>query len=108
MRITITILITVEHRKGSREQSIPLFWVLYLLIVVMGKVADPSPRKRGKVEALLKIGTMTQREIAEPVGLSQKAVHTTKVRLDITGTSWPERSTSGRKLTVYRNRKILI
>jgi len=64
----------------------------------MGKVADPSPRKRGKVEALLKIGTMTQREIAESVGLSQKAVHTIKVRLDITGTSSPQRSTSGRKL----------
>ena len=28
----------------------------------MGKVADPSPRKRGKVEALLKLGTFSQRE----------------------------------------------
>src|SRR6218665_110574 len=43
---------------------------------------------------------MTQREIAESVGLSQNTVHTIKVRLDITGTSSPQRSTSGRKLTV--------
>ena len=74
----------------------------------MGKVADPSPRKRRKVEALLKTGTMTQREIAESVCLSQKAVHTIKVRLDITGTS-SHRSTSGRKLTVTpRVRRVLI
>ena len=36
----------------------------------MGKSTDPSPRKRGKVEALLKLNTFSHRDIAKKVGLS--------------------------------------
>ena len=53
----------------------------------MGKNKDPSPRKRGKIEVLLQQGNMTQREIAKHVGLSQKAVHSIKTRLDFSNTS---------------------
>lgn len=75
----------------------------------MGKGGDPSPRKRGKVEALLKLGTMTQREIGKSVGLSQKAVYTIKQRLDFGLTSSPQRSTSGRKKIITpRAKRILV
>jgi len=75
----------------------------------MGKVCDPSPRKRGKVEALLKLHTLSQREIAKSVGLSQKAVHTIKKRLDDGLTSSPQRTTSGRKpIVTPRARRVLL
>ena len=75
----------------------------------MGKTADPSPRKRGKVEALLKLLTMSQREIAKFVGMSQKAVHTIKNRLDCGLTSSPKRTTSGRKKIITpRARRVLV
>ena len=75
----------------------------------MGKVADPSPRKRGKVEALLKLGTFSQREIAKRCGLSKTAVFTIKKRLDFGLTSSPRRSTSGRKAVVTpRAKRVLM
>ena len=75
----------------------------------MGKVCDPSPRKRGKVETLLKLHTLSQREIAKSVGLSQKAVHTIKKRLDDGLTSSPQRTTSGRKpIVTPRARRVLL
>jgi len=40
---------------------------------------------------------MTQREIAKHVGLSQKAVHSIKTRLDFSNTSSPKCSSCGRK-----------
>lgn len=63
----------------------------------MGKNCDPSPRKRGKVEALLNLGTMSEREIAAKIGLSKTAVHTIKRRLSSGLTSSPKREASGRK-----------
>ncbi|XP_065648097.1 uncharacterized protein LOC136077858 [Hydra vulgaris] len=75
----------------------------------MGKVADPSPRKRGKVEALLKLETFSQREIAKRCGLSKTAVFTIKKRLDFGFTSSPRRSTSGRKpVMTPRARRVLL
>jgi len=74
----------------------------------MGKGIDPSPRKRGKVESLLKLGNMSQRAISNFVGLSQKAVHTIKTRLDFSESSSPKRSTSGRKpILTHRSKRIL-
>ena len=58
----------------------------------MGKAADPSPRKRGKVEALLKLGTFSQRDFAKEVGISHKAVFTISERLKKTGSSSPKRA----------------
>lgn len=63
----------------------------------MGKKCDPSPRKRGKVEALLNLGSMSEREIAAKVSLSKTAVHTIKKRLSCGFTSSPKREASGRK-----------
>ena len=75
----------------------------------MGKVCDPSPRKRGKVEALLKLKTLSQREIAKSVGMSQKGVHTIKKRLHSGLTSSPQRTKSGRKpIVTQRVRRILL
>ena len=75
----------------------------------MGKSTNPSPRKRGKVEALLKLNTFSQRDVAKKVGLSQKAVHTVKKRLDEGLTSSPKCSTSGWKssLTACANQVLL-
>jgi len=56
----------------------------------MGKSANPSPRKRGKVEVLLEMGTMTQREISKSVGLSQKGVNTIKKTLNLGLSSSPQ------------------
>jgi len=48
------------------------------------------------VEALLKLDTSSQREIAKSVGLGQKAVHTIKKTLDDGLMSSPQLTTSGR------------
>jgi len=75
----------------------------------MGKVADMSPRKRGKVEAMLAIKTLSQRDIAQSLGISQKAVHTVKKRLDMYATSSPRRSSCGRNMIMTpRARRILV
>ena len=49
--------------------SLAVIFLCFCTFLEMGKVADhPSPRKRGKVEALLALRTKSQREIAKTVG----------------------------------------
>ena len=79
------------------------------MLLEMGKGSDPSPRKRGKVESLLTLGTIYEREIAKSVGLSKTAVHTIKKELDFAITSSPKRSSCGRKAVVTpRVKRVLL
>lgn len=67
----------------------------------MGKGSDPSPRKRGKVEALLNLESYSLREIAGVVGTSVKVVRSIKARLNSGLSSSPKRlGHSGRKAKV--------
>lgn len=58
---------------------------------------------------LLKLKTLSQREIAKSVGMSQKGVHTIKKRLHSGLTSSPQQTKSGRKpIVTQRVRRILL